>query len=75
LGGFTTLYIESSYRELKEWFGLPSRIAVDCYRDILANAKSWRNNPRKGGGLGLKRYLCSYTQDRDIGLKKAMWRS
>ncbi|MDT7890214.1 MAG: hypothetical protein RQ885_14725 [Desulfurococcales archaeon] len=36
------------YRELMEWFGLPSRIAVDCYRDALANAKSWRNNPRKG---------------------------
>jgi len=36
------------YRELKEWFRLPSRIAVDCYRDALANAKSWRNNPRRG---------------------------
>ena len=35
------------YRELKEWFGLPSRIAVDCYRDALANAKAWRNNPRR----------------------------
>jgi hypothetical protein len=36
------------YRELKEWFGLPSRTAVDCYRDALANANAWRNNPRKG---------------------------
>jgi len=36
------------YRELREWFGLLSRTAVDCYRDALANAKSWRNNPRKG---------------------------
>jgi IS605 OrfB family transposase len=36
------------YRELMEWFGLPSRVAVDCYRDALANAKAWRNNPRKG---------------------------
>jgi hypothetical protein len=35
------------YRELREWFGLPSRIAVDCYRDALANAKSWRNNPKE----------------------------
>jgi hypothetical protein len=35
------------YRELKEWFGLPSRVAVDCYRDALANAKAWRNNPRR----------------------------
>jgi putative transposase len=36
------------YRELREWFGLPSRVAVDCYRDALANAKAWRNNPRRG---------------------------
>jgi hypothetical protein len=36
------------YRELKEWFGLPSRVAVDCYRDALANANAWRNNPKKG---------------------------
>jgi hypothetical protein len=36
------------YRELREWFGLPSRVAIDCYRDALANAKSWRNNPRRG---------------------------
>jgi putative transposase len=36
------------YRELREWFDLPSRVAIDCYRDALANAKSWRNNPRKG---------------------------
>jgi putative transposase len=34
------------YRELREWFDLPSRIAIDCYRDALA--KAWRNNPRKG---------------------------
>ena len=36
------------YRELREWFGLPSRVAVDCYRDALANARAWRNNPKKG---------------------------
>jgi len=36
------------YRELRGWFGLPSRVAVDCYRDALANANAWRNNPRKG---------------------------
>jgi putative transposase len=43
LGGFTKLY-----RELREWFGLPSRVAIDCYRDALANANAWMNNPRKG---------------------------
>ena len=36
------------YRELKEWFDLPSRVAIDCYRDALANANAWRNNPKKG---------------------------
>jgi len=43
------------YRELKEWFGLPSRTAVDCYRDALANARSWRNNPRKGRRLRVRK--------------------
>ena len=28
------------YRELREWFGLPSRVAVNCYRDALANANA-----------------------------------
>ena len=36
------------YRELVEWFGLPSRVAVDCYRDALANANAWRRNPSRG---------------------------
>jgi len=36
------------YRELREWFGLPSRTAIDYYRDALANANAWRNNPRRG---------------------------
>jgi IS605 OrfB family transposase len=36
------------YRELREWFGLPSRIAIDCYRDALANARAWRRNPYRG---------------------------
>jgi len=28
------------YRELRERFGLPSRIAVDCYRDALTNTEA-----------------------------------
>ena len=36
------------YRELKEWFDLPPRTAIDRYRDALANANAWRNNPKKG---------------------------
>ena len=37
------------YRELVEWFDLPPRVAVDCYRDAFANANAWRSNPRKSG--------------------------
>jgi hypothetical protein len=36
------------YRELKEAFHLPSRIAMDCYREALSIAKSWLGNPNKG---------------------------
>ncbi len=43
------------YRELREWFGLPSRIALDCYRDAMANARAWRNNPEKGKRPRVKR--------------------
>ncbi len=43
------------YRELREWFGLPSRTALYCYRDALANANAWRNNPKKGKRPRVKR--------------------
>jgi len=43
------------YRELVERFNLPSRVAIDCYRDALANAKAWRRNPRKGRRPVVKR--------------------
>jgi hypothetical protein len=36
------------YRELREWFGFPSRIALDCYRDAIASARAWRRNPYRG---------------------------
>ena len=36
------------YEALKTTFGLPSRIALDCYRDALATAKAWRRNPKRG---------------------------
>jgi IS605 OrfB family transposase len=36
------------YKDLVERFNLPSRIALDCYRDALANVKAWRNNPKRG---------------------------
>jgi len=36
------------YKDLVERFNLPSRIAIDCYRDALTNVNAWRNNPKRG---------------------------
>jgi len=36
------------YNILKEKYGLPSKVAVDCYREAIAIAKSWLNNPNRG---------------------------
>ncbi|MFP3144125.1 MAG: hypothetical protein RXQ93_03795, partial [Caldisphaera sp.] len=36
------------YKVLKESFSLPSKIAIDCYRESIAIAKSWLKNTNKG---------------------------
>jgi len=36
------------YNTLKERYGLPSKVAQDCYREAIAIAKSWLSNPRRG---------------------------
>ena len=36
------------YSTLKEGYGLPSKIAIDCYREAIAIAKSWLGNPNRG---------------------------
>jgi predicted transposase len=36
------------YNTLKEKYGLPSKVAIDCYREAMAIAKSWFNNPSRG---------------------------
>jgi len=36
------------YKDLRERYGLPSNIAVGCYREAIAIAKSWLRNPRRG---------------------------
>jgi len=36
------------YKVLKEKYGLPSKIAQDCYREAIAIAKSWLRNLDKG---------------------------
>jgi IS605 OrfB family transposase len=42
------------YNDLRERYGLPSRIAQDCYREAIAIAKSWLRNPRRGNKPTLK---------------------
>ncbi|MFP3171998.1 MAG: hypothetical protein RXQ79_03030 [Acidilobus sp.] len=36
------------YNDLRERYGLPSRVAQDCYREAIAIAKSWLKNPKRG---------------------------
>jgi len=36
------------YNVLKERYNLPSKVAQDCYREAIAIAKSWLNNPNRG---------------------------
>ncbi|MFP3265458.1 MAG: RNA-guided endonuclease TnpB family protein [Acidilobus sp.] len=36
------------YKDLKERYGLPSRVAQDCYREAIAIARSWLKNPKRG---------------------------
>jgi len=36
------------YRDLREVFKFPSRIAIDCWREALSIAKSWLKNKNKG---------------------------
>jgi len=43
------------YKDLRERYGLPSKIAQDCYREAIAIAKSWLKNPRRGAVPTAKR--------------------
>jgi IS605 OrfB family transposase len=36
------------YNTLKDEYGLPSKVAIDCYREAMAIARSWLNNPSRG---------------------------
>lgn len=35
------------YKTLRETYGLPSKVAQDCYREAIAIAKSWLKNPNR----------------------------
>jgi len=43
------------YNILKDRYGLPSKIAQDCYREAIAIARSWLNNLTGAGHEGLRR--------------------
>jgi len=36
------------YKDLKEKYGLPSRVAQDCFREAIVIAKAWLRNPKRG---------------------------
>ncbi|BFH72237.1 RNA-guided endonuclease TnpB family protein [Sulfurisphaera javensis] len=36
------------YKVLREEYGLPSKLAQDCYRDAIATYKGWLKNPKRG---------------------------
>ncbi|MEM4017084.1 MAG: RNA-guided endonuclease TnpB family protein, partial [Fervidicoccaceae archaeon] len=36
------------YKVFKDRYGLPSKVAIDCYREAIAIARSWLNNPGRG---------------------------
>ncbi|MEW9492632.1 MAG: RNA-guided endonuclease TnpB family protein [Candidatus Aramenus sulfurataquae] len=44
------------YRQLREKFNLPSKVAQDCYRNAIAVYKSWLRNPRRGSFPKVKRF-------------------
>jgi len=60
---------ELLYNVLKELFGLPSRIAIDCYREALAIAKSWFNNLERGGIPRVKSLRMWLTSDLSYRVK------
>jgi IS605 OrfB family transposase len=46
---------DAVYRQLREKFNLPSKVAQDCYRDAIATYKSWLRNPNRGNFPKVKR--------------------
>jgi len=57
------------YKDLKERYGLPSRIAQDCYREAIAIAKSWLRNPRRGDMPTVKGLSMWLTHEQDYRVK------
>jgi len=47
-GGVLGKVHKGLYTRLKVEYNLPSKVAIDCYREALATYKGWFNNPKKG---------------------------
>jgi hypothetical protein len=60
------------YRELREWFGLPSRLAIERQRDALTNARAWRNNLKKGRRPRVRKLSMLLHPGQSYWSKKAM---
>ena len=60
------------YRDLKTKYNLPSRIAIDCYREAISIAKSWFKNPNRGRRpiIKTKRTWLAPKQSYSIHLEK-----
>ncbi len=63
------------YRELREWFGLSSRIAIECHRDARQMQGLGGIILRKANVLGLRGLACHCTRDQAIESKGAILRS
>ena len=57
------------YKDLKERYGLPSRIAQDCYREAIAITKSWLKNPKRGSISVVKSLSMWLTHEQDYRVK------
>jgi IS605 OrfB family transposase len=57
------------YKDLRERYGLPSRIAQDCYREAIAIAKSWLKNLKRGEVPTAKRLSMWLTHELSYRVK------
>jgi len=57
------------YSTLRERYGLPSRVAQDCFREAIAIAKSWLKNPRRGAVPTAKRLSVWLTHEEGYRVK------
>ncbi|WP_211096646.1 hypothetical protein [Acidilobus sp. 7A] len=57
------------YNDLRERYGLPARVAQDCYREVIAIARSWLKNPKRGDIPTAKRLSVWLTHEQGYRIK------